>query len=193
MPPHGRGEPSSVELFGRKPFTYGGDLRYYGTGVPGYKSGPGFTGGYYGYGSVPPEIPTKLEREYAYEVYGADPGAGWTETAHPSAGYAAAMAPADASRASKRARKYPPGPKDYQRSDERMREDICDALMRSGHLDSSDVTVEITAAKAVLDGTVPERWMKHAIEDLADACPGIQDIENRIRVKAAPKTASEPV
>jgi osmotically-inducible protein OsmY len=35
----------------------------------------------------------------------------------------------------------------------------------------------------VLEGTVPERRMKHAIEDLADACPGIQDIENRIRVR----------
>jgi len=35
----------------------------------------------------------------------------------------------------------------------------------------------------VLDGTVPERRMKHAIEDLVDACPGVQDIDNRIRVK----------
>jgi osmotically-inducible protein OsmY len=34
----------------------------------------------------------------------------------------------------------------------------------------------------VLEGTVPDRYMKHAIEDLADAAPGVQDDDNRIRV-----------
>jgi hypothetical protein len=80
-------------------------------------------------------------------------------------------------------RRYPPGPKGYQRSDERLREDISERLMEAGHIDSSDVTVEVTGAKVVLDGTVPERPMKHAIEDLVDACPGVQDIENRVRVR----------
>ena len=79
-------------------------------------------------------------------------------------------------------RRYPPGPKGYQRSDERLREDISERLMQARHLDSSDVTVEVAGAKVVLEGTVPERRMKHAIEDLTDACPGVQDIENRIRV-----------
>ena len=37
-----------------------------------------------------------------------------------------------------------------------------------------------------LDGTVPERPMKHEIEDLVDACPGVQDIENRLKVRSAP-------
>lgn len=80
-------------------------------------------------------------------------------------------------------RRYPPGPKGYQRSDERLREDISERLMEARHIDSSDVTVEVTAAKVVLEGTVPERPMKHAIEDLVDACPGVQDIENRVRVR----------
>jgi len=80
-------------------------------------------------------------------------------------------------------RRYPPGPKGYQRSDERLREDISERLMQARYIDSSDVTVEVSAAKVVLDGTVPERPMKHAIEDLVDACPGVQDIDNRIRVK----------
>lgn len=80
-------------------------------------------------------------------------------------------------------RRYPPGPKGYQRSDERLREDISERLMQARYIDSSDVTVEVSGAKVVLEGTVPERRMKHAIEDLADACPGVQDIENRIRVR----------
>ena len=78
--------------------------------------------------------------------------------------------------------RYPPGPKGYQRSDERLREDISERLMQARYLDSSEVTVEVSGAKVVLDGTVPERRMKHAIEDLVDACPGVQDIDNRIRV-----------
>ena len=55
--------------------------------------------------------------------------------------------------------------------------------MEARYIDSSDVTVEVSGAKVVLEGTVPERRMKHAIEDLTDACPGVQDIENRIRVR----------
>ncbi|MDE2447952.1 MAG: hypothetical protein KGO22_03210, partial [Gammaproteobacteria bacterium] len=54
--PAHRPQPSSEELFGREPFTSGREPRYYGTGVPFYQSGPGFTGGYYGYGDERPEI-----------------------------------------------------------------------------------------------------------------------------------------
>lgn len=80
-------------------------------------------------------------------------------------------------------RRYPPGPKGYLRSDERLREDISARLMEARHVDSSDVTVEVLGAKVVLDGTVPARPMKHAIEDLVDDCPGVQDIDSRIRVR----------
>ncbi len=79
--------------------------------------------------------------------------------------------------------RYPPGPKGYQRSDERLREDISERLMEARYIDSSDVTVEVSGAKVVLDGTVPERRMKHAIEDLVAACPGVQDIDNKIRLR----------
>ncbi len=138
---------SGEEMFGKPPFSPEGEPRYYGTGVPGYRSGPGFTGGYYGYGEEPPEVPTELEQDHST------------------------------------------GPKGYQRSDERMREDICDALMRARSLDTSNVTVAVSDARVVLEGTVPERRMKHAIEDLAAACPGVQDVENRVRVQTPAPSA----
>jgi hypothetical protein len=75
-----------------------------------------------------------------------------------------------------------PSPR-YQRSDERLRADISERLVEALYIDSSDVTVEVWGAQVVLEGTVPERRMKHAIEDLVDACPGVQDIENRVRVR----------
>jgi hypothetical protein len=74
------------------------------------------------------------------------------------------------------------GPKGYERSDERLREDICERLMWSDDIDASEVSVEVRAGVVMLDGAVPERSMKHAIEDVVDACLGVKDIENRIRV-----------
>jgi len=74
------------------------------------------------------------------------------------------------------------GPKGYQRSDERLREDISERLMEADNIDSSEVSVQVVSGKVNLEGTVPDRYMKHAIEDLVDACPGVQDIDNRVRV-----------
>jgi uncharacterized protein len=85
-------------------------------------------------------------------------------------------------------------PEGYRRSDERIREEICQRLARpfgrfdaselaDERLDVSDVTVSVDGGRVTLEGTVPERRMKHCIEDLVDACPGVQDIDNRIRVR----------
>jgi hypothetical protein len=74
------------------------------------------------------------------------------------------------------------GPKGYRRSDERIREDVCEALMSAVHLDASDVTVDVGEGVVTLQGIVPERRMKHAIEDIAAGCRGVSDVENRIRV-----------
>ncbi len=43
--------------------------------------------------------------------------------------------------------------------------------MESHHIDCSDVSVEVRGGKVALEGSVPRRHMKHAIEDLVDACP----------------------
>jgi hypothetical protein len=74
------------------------------------------------------------------------------------------------------------GPKGWQRSDERMKEDICERLYGQQHIDSSEVTIEVKDGKVTLDGTVNDRHMKHAIEDLVDGVPGVKDIDNRVRV-----------
>jgi hypothetical protein len=78
---------------------------------------------------------------------------------------------------------YKRGPKGYQRSDERMKEDISERIMQAMHIDSSDVTVNVVGGQVILEGTVPDRYTKYALEDLADGAPGVQDIDNRIRVR----------
>jgi len=75
------------------------------------------------------------------------------------------------------------GPKGWTRSDERIRDDICGQLYDDARIDSSEVTVDVEQGKVVLQGSVEARFMKHAIEDLVDRCPGVKDIDNRIRVE----------
>lgn len=75
------------------------------------------------------------------------------------------------------------GPKGYTRSDERIREDVCERLAHALDIDVSDVTVQVSGGRVELDGTVPERWMRHAVEDIADDCMCVRDVENRVRVR----------
>lgn len=75
-------------------------------------------------------------------------------------------------------------PKGYIRTDERVRENVCETLAHSG-LDVSDVSVSVTDGKVILEGTVPDRPTKHRIEDCTDGCAGVKDVENRIRVGSA--------
>ncbi|TNJ33262.1 BON domain-containing protein [Arenimonas terrae] len=75
------------------------------------------------------------------------------------------------------------GPKGYKRSDERLQEDLNERLMDDDYIDASDVTVQCRDGVVTLEGSVTDRRMKHRIEDLAERCQGVQDIQNRISVK----------
>ncbi len=72
-------------------------------------------------------------------------------------------------------------PRGYTRSDERVRENVCERLSRSG-LDVADVEVSVEKGQVTLQGTVPDRHTKHAIEDCVDDCAGVKDVENRVKV-----------
>ena len=76
----------------------------------------------------------------------------------------------------------PRGPKGYTRSDDRIREDLCEHLMDIDDLDSSDVEVHVESGCVRLEGTVPERFMKYEIENIAATTLGVQDVENNISV-----------
>lgn len=77
------------------------------------------------------------------------------------------------------------GPKGWQRTDERIHEDVCERMMGESGIDPSDVTVQVSQGTVVLTGTVPNRQMKYRIEELADRCPGVTEVENRVRVNRA--------
>ena len=75
------------------------------------------------------------------------------------------------------------GPKGYRRSDERIREDVCDCLTEHGRIDASDVEVSVSGGEVSLSGTVSDRRQKREIEDLCDRCPGVRDVHNSLRVE----------
>ncbi len=75
------------------------------------------------------------------------------------------------------------GPKGYRRSDERLKELICEHLADDPHVDASDLEVEVANGEVTLSGTVNDRRMKWRAEDLAEACSRGGEIHNRIRVR----------
>jgi len=75
------------------------------------------------------------------------------------------------------------GPKNYRRSDERIKEDVNDRLSDDNYLDASDVEVMVTNAEVTLTGTVHNRNDKRRAEDLAESVSGVRNVENRLRVK----------
>jgi hypothetical protein len=74
------------------------------------------------------------------------------------------------------------GPKGYQRSDDRIREDICERLMNHW-MDAEDVDVQVKAGDVTLVGSVRSRDEKHAIEDVAASVLGVKDVHNHLRVQ----------
>jgi osmotically-inducible protein OsmY len=79
------------------------------------------------------------------------------------------------------------GPKGYKRSDDRIREDVCDRLSE-GWIDASDIEISVSEGEVTLSGYVDERRMKHIAEDLAERVSGVQDVHNHLRVRKQSET-----
>lgn len=74
------------------------------------------------------------------------------------------------------------GPKNYTRSDERIREDINDRLTDYAYIDASDIDVSVKNSEVVLNGTVDSRYDKRLAESIAEDVTGVRNVENHIRV-----------
>lgn len=74
-------------------------------------------------------------------------------------------------------------PKGYQRSDDRIREDVCERLAHESGLDVGHVEVNVKDGVVTLTGSVNDRRQKYRIEDVADDCFGVKDVDNQVRVQ----------
>jgi len=74
----------------------------------------------------------------------------------------------------------------WQRTDERIREDVCGYLSAHPGIDTSKMQVSVADGEVTLEGSVDDRFEKRMAEDLAEAIPGVRDVHNRLRVDAPP-------
>lgn len=81
------------------------------------------------------------------------------------------------------------GPKNYTRSDERIRDDVNDRLTDDSWLDAQEISVEVANREVTLSGTVASRDDKRRAEQLAESVSGVDHVQNNLRV--ARKDAGE--
>lgn len=82
-------------------------------------------------------------------------------------------------------------PKGYSRTDERVREDVCDCLGRMRTVDPSDIEVTVKDGEVTLSGTVDSRSSKYDVETAVDAVSGVKDINNQLRVASQTRATSD--
>jgi osmotically-inducible protein OsmY len=74
------------------------------------------------------------------------------------------------------------GPKGYTRSDERIREDVCDRLTDDPRVDASEIDVAVSQGEVILSGMVDSREAKRRAEDCAERVSGVRHVQNNMRV-----------
>ena len=79
-------------------------------------------------------------------------------------------------------------PKGYERSDERIREDVCETLVRHAEVDPSEIEVKVLQGEVTLSGTVDESRSRRLAEEIVEGLPGVKDVRNEIRVSRSKDT-----
>jgi osmotically-inducible protein OsmY len=75
------------------------------------------------------------------------------------------------------------GPKGWQRSDDRIRDDINERLTRHPDVDATEIDVQVSNGQVTLSGTVDERHARRLAEDIAEGVSGVKEVQNHIRVQ----------
>lgn len=75
------------------------------------------------------------------------------------------------------------GPKNWTRSDDRIRDDVNERLAYHSDIDASEIEVEVHNGEVTLKGTVDHRHSKRVAEDVADGVNGVKQVHNQIRLE----------
>jgi osmotically-inducible protein OsmY len=76
------------------------------------------------------------------------------------------------------------GPRGYQRSDDRIHEELNDRLTAHGHIDATDIECRVVNGEVTLSGFVDSRAAKRAAEDIAEDLYGVREVHNQLRVRS---------
>ncbi|MBV9570440.1 MAG: BON domain-containing protein [Alphaproteobacteria bacterium] len=75
------------------------------------------------------------------------------------------------------------GPKNYTRSDDRIREDVSDRLTDDPLVDASEIDVTVQSQEVTLTGTVSSRNERRLAEETVESVSGVKYVQNNLRVK----------
>jgi hypothetical protein len=82
------------------------------------------------------------------------------------------------------------GPKGYRRSDERIHDEVCERIARSG-VNADDVEVKVENGEVTLTGTVERREDRWHLESLCDSVFGVDDVHDHLRTSDRQRRWSE--
>jgi osmotically-inducible protein OsmY len=74
------------------------------------------------------------------------------------------------------------GPRSYRRSDESIREEICESLTRHPDLNASDLQVQVEGGEVTLTGSVSDRDARWLAQGLVEAVSEVSLVHNRLKV-----------
>jgi len=83
------------------------------------------------------------------------------------------------------------GPKNYVRSEERIREDVSDRLSEDWRVDASEIEVTVSGSEVTLTGYVLDRDQRRRAEDIAESVSGVTHVQNNIRVRQSGQAETE--
>ena len=75
------------------------------------------------------------------------------------------------------------GPRDWRKSDERLREEVCEALAADPWLDARDLNVGVDEAEVVLSGVAPCLEARDRAQDIASRVVGVRAVHNFVGIK----------
>jgi hypothetical protein len=81
------------------------------------------------------------------------------------------------------------GPKGWRRGDERIREDVCEALAMHPAIDARNLEVEVRDGVVTLRGTVDDRTSKRLAVDVAESIAGVIAVRSEVRARSSEERA----
>jgi len=82
------------------------------------------------------------------------------------------------------------GPAGYTRSDDRIREMVCDVLTDHDDIDASNIEIAVKNGEVTLSGSVEDRRTKRMAEDVIDNLSGVKEVVNQLKVSDKRTTGS---
>jgi hypothetical protein len=76
------------------------------------------------------------------------------------------------------------GPRNFRRSDERIREEVCRLLTEDASVDATDIEVEVSRGIVRLRGSVGNRKQRRWAEEDVERVWGVEDLVNELAIGA---------